>query len=281
MGGDQSPGLCAMRGVCRTRGGSGGRGARRAPPSAAGGPGGRPRSLLLASGRAGLAGLGSAAGRRRDRKRKAAAAAALPPQEPSAGRRAGAAASRDRGRGARTPARGECGRRPARRRAAGAGAELRRGAPPAPSRTPAGDAARLPALPAALLRTAPRVCFPGPHSSRLPAGCAPPAAASRSRRTPLPRVPASPPRASDAPSPLAALWGAPRGARSGGQQGLAGRSWRHRAAASAVRAGGRARTLVPTPPRARPGHRQRPGAARPRGQKPAPSWLVLTPRFQT
>lgn len=47
----------------------------------------------------------------------------------------------------------------------------------------------------------------------------------------------------------------PRGARSGRRQGVAERSCRHRAGASAPRAGGRARTPVPTPPRGSPRRR--------------------------
>lgn len=114
----------------------------------------------------------------------------LPLQEPSAGRRAGAAASRDRGRGARTagaevsPARGR-----ARRRGGGRGAQIFGGETP-PARIPHPNPRTQPRVhrpPPASHSTDRTPCvLPWSHCSLIPARCTPPAPAPALRSPPHP-----------------------------------------------------------------------------------------------
>lgn len=243
---------------------------------AGGGPlaalGSRPRGARGAGlGLRGGAGTGSG-------KRRRSGGGAQPLQDPAQAAQPGAA-SRDRGRGAARPARGESAEGPARRRAAGAGRR-----PPAGRRPRSGSR-----TPAAGLTPGSRL------SSRLPSSGPHPVGAPRDptplpsprgapllplprapRRTPLPWVPAFPPGSSDALLPRLPFGVRPRGARSGGQQGAAS----FPGGTSAARAGG---------PGAHPGPHPAPGLTREppasggrpaRGQNPAQSWPVFTPRFQ-
>ena len=225
---------------------------------------------------------------------------ALPLQEPSAGRRAGAAASRDCGpRRPHGRRGGESRRRLAAAERQARGADLpREGAPtrtwdpvspcvllpqPHPGLRPRFTALPLPLAGSPLPSHGPQrePCFPGPQSSPIRAWCAPPA--------PLPAHPtfsvrAFPSHASDAPFSQAVLWGARP----------ASREWPSirtgtRAEEPAVRGGGRGALRSPGagrapwfPPRcgAQPGNLLRPGARPTQGQKSAQSWPVFPPPLQ-
>lgn len=186
-GGGETPAGPALR--CRWAGPAAG-------PAALAALGSRPRRAR----RAGLGlrgGAGTGSGKRQCS--GGGGGGALPLREPSAGRRAGAAVSRERGpRSPHGRRRGESRERP--------GAYLpRRDAPAAePPRPHPGLGPRVPALltssrePAPRLRTAPRSCLPGSHSSPKPARCAPLAPAPAPRSLLRPTTRALPPHASDA-----------------------------------------------------------------------------------
>lgn len=225
--------------VCSGRRAPGGWGdAGPAPPSAAGGLGpaalaalgSRPRRARRAGlGLRGGAGTGSG---KQQCSGGGGGGGALPLQEPSAGRRAGAAASRDCGpRRPHGRRGGESRRRPAAAERQARGADLPREDAPTRTWDPASPCVLLPqphpglrprftALPLPLAGSplpshGPQrePCFPGPQSSPIRAWCAPPA--------PLPAHPtfsvrAFPSHASDAPfSPDCTLGCASRPAGSG------------------------------------------------------------------
>lgn len=290
--------------------GDGGR-RRRAPPCAAGGPGprlGRPRSLLLARGRAGLAGLGSgcgaAPGQEAESSSAAAAAAGLCLyRSPVQAAESGPLRAETAGRGARTagaevsPAAGRA------RRGGGRGVQTSRGETPPPR--PA-----TPRAPESSSRSPTPDSDPGslPFSRLWPGASFPPAVHSPSRASrdptplPSPRGAPLPPRGRTPRTPhfLGPGISSPRLGRSllpwlhFGVRAPAGREWPSvpagtRAEAPALRGWGRTALRTPGagrapwfPPRrgARPGNSPRPGTRPTLGQKPAQSWPVCPPRLQ-
>nr|XP_044605514.1 translation initiation factor IF-2-like [Equus asinus] len=239
---------CPLRGAP-----TGGRRRRPRPPRQVGRAlAGRPRSLLLARGRAGLAGLGSgcgaAPGQEAESSSAAAAAAGLclyrspaqaaepgPPRADTVGRRARTAGAEVSPAGA-----GRGGRRAALPGETPLPGTLR--APEPSSRTPAPDSdpgappppAARPEPPCSGPRPVSCSRDPTPLPSREVRPCCP---APLSLPHPIPRVPAFP-HASDAPFfPGCTLGCAPRGACSGWPAG-SGRAFPEpRAAGAAVRAG--------------------------------------------
>lgn len=230
-------------------------------PAALAALGSRPRRARRAGlGLRGGAGTGSG-------KQQRGGGGALPVREPSAGRRTGAAVSRDRGpRSTHGRRGGECRQRPG---ATGAGADLGRGdAPPGPapsSRTPGLRPASPPSY-----GPRPESRFPGSPPLPLLRGAPLRPLPGAGRRSPSPRGPAFRPHASDAHfSPGCTLGCAPRGARSGRPAGSCqafseapGRPYPPSGPGS-PRSRGRAHTVVPSPLGTGPGNRQHPAAARP------------------
>lgn len=225
---------------------------------------------------------------------------ALPLQEPSAGRRAGAAASRDRGpRSLHGQRGGESRRGPGATGRRGQGADLRRGdariripdpgprellrpPPAAPPRTqtlvhrpPPASGQEPPPLPG----TAPGAVLPGTPLLSPPREVCPSCPGAALPAHPTSSVPAFPPHASDAPFSA----GCTSGARPAGQ-GVVEGFWRHRGGGvgragwgpgGSALPGSRAYSVVPTSPRGyRPRNRPAPG------QKPAQSWPLFPPRLE-
>lgn len=258
-----------------------------AGPAALAALGSRPRRAP----RAGLGlrgGAGTGSGKRQC---SGGGGGALPLREPSAGRRAGAAVSRERGpRSPHGRRKGESLERPV------AGCNLRRRDAPAaePPRPHPGLGPRVPSLlasgrdPAPRLRTAPRSCLPGSHSFPKPARCSLLAPAPAPRSLLRPTTPALAPHSSDATfcpgrtlgcapgcafPPAGGEWPTLPG-HPGGRTGPAG------GGRVALRSLGIGRAPRFPPYRgARPGNRQCPEPPA-LGQKPAQSRPVFAPRLQ-